>query len=141
MDIGGLSSGQRFDRVEAALTRIEAKLDTKADRTELAVALARLEAVEQGTHPLARLYLRDFEDLQRRVDTLEERGSRNAREAVEEVRVLHEKVDRLDRASDSRTAIVKAETEKATGRYRLLGAVVGLAAIANTIVSIFTLAH
>lgn len=71
MGTGALTPGDRFDRLELTLSRIEYKLDSKADRSDLALLQA------------------DVRDLQ-------DRGSRNAQEAVLLTHELEKRVQGLE---------------------------------------------
>lgn len=81
-DAGALSSQGRFQRMEDALIRIEAKLDAKADAARLIALEDHVRDLEAGriVSPLSQLYLSKFNDLEKAVETLDEKDK--AREAV-----------------------------------------------------------
>lgn len=82
LDTGALPASGRFVRMEAALERIEAKLDLKADLARVASVEARQTALEQlltdmmtgkTTSALGQLYLNKFTDMEKTIELLEEK--------------------------------------------------------------------
>lgn len=117
VDTGSLGPSGRFARMEAALERIELKLDLKADLsrvTELEsrhVALDhKLSGLIDGTiQPLRSAeYLRRFEQMESAVDKLEDDES-------------------------NRQAVLEAAKRTADEKYTRLAWVVGIATIGNLI--------
>lgn len=81
VDTGALGASGRFARMEAALDRIELKLDLKADQTALAGLEAKHNALEtlisdmstgKIVTPLSAMYLEQFNSLKKSVEAMED---------------------------------------------------------------------
>jgi uncharacterized protein YdcH (DUF465 family) len=80
VDTGAISPSGRFARMEAALERIELKLDLKADSSRVAELEAKHNALEESirrmvsgetTSPMGQLYLTKFTDMEKSIESLE----------------------------------------------------------------------
>jgi hypothetical protein len=89
VDTGALGPSGRFARMEAALDRIELKLDLKADMTRVVELEARHAALElsisrmvsgETTSPLGQLYLQRFNEMESSIEDLKTKDQN--REAV-----------------------------------------------------------
>lgn len=136
-DDGTIGLGNRFERMEGTLARIEAKLDTKVDVTDFARLERRLEAIEGGTTPLGQWFLREYESVKSRLGELENKGSRNAREAEELAHALEIKVNELSADHERRSAIVQNTAAREVKGYQrwmlMLGFVAGGSALFNVL--------
>lgn len=115
IDTGSLGPSGRFARMEAALERIELKLDLKADLSRVTELEARHVALDNklsglldGTiqPPRSAEYLRRFERME-------------------------ETVDRMDDAESNRQAVIDAAKRSSDEKYSRLAWVVGIATILN----------
>jgi uncharacterized protein YdcH (DUF465 family) len=89
VDTGAISPSGRFARMEAALDRIELKLDLKADTSRVVELEAKHNALEDSirrmvsgetTSPMGQLYLQKFVDMEKSIEELEAKDL--TREAV-----------------------------------------------------------
>ena len=115
VDTGALGPSGRFARMEAALDRIELKLDLKADAsrvTELEVKHVALERYIQDMvsgqvqSPLGQLYMQRFTEMEKSIESLEE-------------------------ADSNKQAVADAVKEAAESRYKTLTWAVGIAMLVN----------
>lgn len=67
----------RFQRIEDTLSRIEEKLDLKANLTEVSRIDSRVLALENGTSPSSQRVVQEVFSLQQNVTTLQMEGSKN----------------------------------------------------------------
>ena len=142
---GTITPSGRFARMEAALNRIEDKLDSKAEtaRVEaLEVTVDNLEArmndyaTGRITTPNTQEYLRRFQAMEQALTDLQRHGSPEAQEAVTAVARLGSRIEALELSESNRGAIASALKETADVRYRTLMWVVGLVSILNVIVAL-----
>lgn len=119
-DTGALGASGRFARMEAALDRIELKLDLKADVTlvqALELRLASTEALITGLHtgtvssPRAEALIARFENLEKVVDKMEDQDEVAA-------------------------GVLKAAKESADKKYDRLMWIVGIVTLANLLINI-----
>lgn len=119
IDTGSLGPSGRFARMEAALERIELKLDLKADLSRVTELEQRhvtldnkLSGLIDGTiqPPRATEYVRRFEK-------------------------MAESVDRLEDDESNRQAVLESAKRTADEKYIRLAWVVGLTTIANFVVN------
>lgn len=125
-DTGSISPSGRFARMEAALDRIESKLDLKAD-------LVRLEALETKQ--------KLFEDHVN--DLISGRTmSAQSQEYLRRFTGMEEAIDKLNSEWSNRVAVAQAVEKAGDARYRSLMWLVGLATLFNFVlmvaVAIFT---
>lgn len=122
-DTGALGASGRFARMEAALDRIELKLDLKADVALVQALELRLAQSEQriadmysgaAMSPRGVELLNRFENLERTVDSLEDE-------------------------SKTREAIVRTAREDSDRKYDRLMWVVGIVTLANMLVNFLTM--
>lgn len=120
VDTGALGPSGRFARMEAALDRIELKLDLKADTSRVVELEVKQQALEQliadmasGKHisPLSAMYLERFNQMEKSIEKMETEDS-------------------------NRAAVLLAAKEVADSRYIRLSWVVGGATIFNILVNL-----
>jgi hypothetical protein len=119
-DTGALGPSGRFARMEAALDRIELKLDLKADNTRVMELEAKHNALEdqirrmvngETTSPIGQMYLQRFTDMEASIEAIEVRES-------------------------NRQAILDATKQSADSRYSTLLWIVGISIVVNAIITI-----
>lgn len=125
IDTGALGPSGRFARMEAALERIELKLDLKADTTRvveleakhnaLAESLRRMASGESTT-PLSQLYLQRFTEMEKSIEILEQKDS-------------------------NREAVLATAKSSADSRFALLAWAVGLGTLFNILLATLTFAR
>lgn len=119
VDTGALGASGRFARMEAALDRIELKLDLKADVARVSeletrhVALEKLfndMATGKVVSPLSALYLERFNQMERTIERMEGEDS-------------------------NRAAVLASAKAKADDRYSRLTVAVGGATLVNMVLA------
>lgn len=119
VDTGALGASGRFARMEAALDRIELKLDLKADVARVSelegrhVALERMVsdmATGRTVSPLSALYLDRFKKMEETIDKMADEDS-------------------------NRAAVLTAAKAKADDRYSRLMVAVGVGTLVNLLIA------
>lgn len=85
---GSLSPSGRFARMEAALERIENKLDQKADIARVQLAEGRLLELEAGRNPLTAIALQRIGDIERDVRTINLTGTKILQDTIVDVSLI-----------------------------------------------------
>lgn len=143
-DDGTINPSGRFARMEAALDRIEHKLDLKADTARVEALEHVVEAVERTVSDAlsgrtmtaqGQEYLRRFTEMERSLAQLERTGSSHAAEALSLARQNESEIEKLQLADSNRHAVAQALEDKADTRYRALLWIVGIATIVNLLVA------
>lgn len=121
LDTGALGPSGRFARMEAALERIENKLDLKADVVRVVAVEARMTTLEQmitdamtgkTTSALSQLYLTKFGEMEKAIEALE-------------------------RKDVSREAVLEVAKDRVDSRFRFLAAVFGAASAISMVISLY----
>jgi hypothetical protein len=119
-DDGTISPSGRFARMEAALDRIEHKLDLKADT-------ARVEALEIVVDGLQKNFN----------DALSGRTiSPQAQDYIRRFAEMERSIDQLEQSDSNKVAVAQAIKDTADVRYRSLLWVVGIVSLLNMAIAI-----
>jgi hypothetical protein len=140
-DSGSISAGGRFDRIEQTLTRIELKLDSKVDNSDFAALRQRVEVMENGESPMARFVMKQFEDVQARVNEITLHGSAQAQEATAAIKAVEKDVEVLRFESQSGRALMSnkhANQNRNIKLWAILVSAIAAASAAGTLVMALT---
>lgn len=141
-DSGSISAGGRFDRIEQTLTRIELKLDSKVDNSDFAALRQRVEIMENGETPMARFVMKQFEDVQQRLNDIVLHGSSQAQEAIHQIEGVKKDVEVLRFESQSGRALMSNKHANQNRSYKLWAIIVsGLVALEAAGTLVLTLTH
>ncbi len=153
IDTGALGASGRFARMEAALDRIELKLDLKADASRVVELESKLtsldhdlDSVLNGTRVSPRISMaierlteleKAHHALVRQLDDLTSGRATSPLSAMylERFSGMEKSVERLEESESNRAAILASAKEKADAQIMRLSIVVGAATIGNMIFS------
>lgn len=139
---GVLGLGDRFTRLEQTLDRIEKKLDTKVDITDFVALTHRVDLVESGETPLAKFLMKQFDDVQTRLNDLVLHGSTQAQDANAQIKQVEKDVEVLRFESQSGRALMSTKQHASERSMRVWGIVLSAAVVLNVSVTTFlTIAH
>lgn len=116
----------RFQRIENALDRIEAKLDSKVGLREFSELELRVGTLETGSSPYQRPLIEQLKQTVIDVSSLKLEGSKSAREALAEAKALDLRVIALEAKTLTSDAVQKALETSQSNASKLKWAIIGI---------------
>lgn len=141
-DAGALSSQGRFARMEAALDRIESKLDSKADLATVLALESRMRVLEDSGSPDAREALSKVNNLSQHLNDIETGRALNpiSQQYLQQFNDMRKEISELKQGESNREAVQTAARQTSDDRYRSIMLIVGFATAFNLFITLgFTL--
>ena len=112
LDDGSITLGERLGNIEQGIHRIDVKLDRKVDVEAHEQLVRRVENLESGDTPLARILTEQFRATQTTVSDLVAHGSANAQETAKVSAALRVDVTELQKAREADRAVLESNQDR-----------------------------